>query len=83
MSDKRNEMFDEMLDESYPKVLIAGITFYPADILAECDPIAYRVGLNDWQSMQCEDGLHSHGISDDVCDFCGENVNDKEETEKA
>jgi len=83
MSDKRNEMFDEMLDESYPTVLIAGITFFPATILAECDPIAYRVGLNDWQSMQCQDGLHSHGIGDDVCDFCGENVNDKEETEKA
>lgn len=74
-NEMRNEMFDEMLDECYPTINIAGIDFYPADILAECDPIAYRVALHDWVDAQCSDGIH-HSINqaDSVCDYCGENV---------
>ena len=52
---ERNEMFDEMLNDGYDHINIAGITFYPADILAECDPIAYRVMLNDWESFNEEE----------------------------
>lgn len=42
--------FDEMLDECYPSVQIGGITFYPSNIVKECDPIAYRVWLSDWEA---------------------------------
>ena len=35
--------FDEMLDECYPVVKIGELTFYPSQILKECDPIAYRI----------------------------------------
>ena len=42
--------FDEMLDECYPIVRIGGIHFYPSQILKECDPIAYRVALSDYES---------------------------------
>jgi len=76
---ERHQEFDYFIEECWGNVTIAGITFSPADILFECDPIAYRVMLNDWQSMQCEDGLHTTGIADDVCDFCGEDVNDEED----
>jgi hypothetical protein len=71
---ERHEMFDEMLDECYEPWTIAGMTYYPSQILFECDPIAYRVTLSDWQSMQCQDGLHSHEIGGSVCDFCGEDA---------
>jgi hypothetical protein len=42
--------FSEMLDECYPTVEIGGITFYPSTIVKECDPIAYRVWLSDWEA---------------------------------
>ncbi len=43
----RDERFDEMLNEgTWP--IVAGMEFAPADILAECDPIAYRCYLNDY-----------------------------------
>lgn len=68
---ERHELFDAMLDECHESVMIAGITFYPSDILAECDPIAYRVAFNDWTDANCSDGLHEYTESDFVCDFCG------------
>jgi hypothetical protein len=42
--------FDEMLDECYPTVEIGGVTFYPSQIVKDCDPIAYRVWLSDWEA---------------------------------
>jgi hypothetical protein len=41
------EMFDQMLDECYPVVKIGEMTFYPSQILKECDPIAYQVGVHE------------------------------------
>ena len=45
-------MFDEMLDECYPSVTIAGIEFPASKILRECDPVAYRCTLADWEDDQ-------------------------------
>lgn len=44
------EQFDEYLNDCHDPVMIAGILFYPADILKECDPIAYHCYLNDFES---------------------------------
>ena len=74
---ERHQEFDYYLEECWSNVTIAGITFSPADILAECDPIAYRVMLNDWQDAQCSDGLHCYTVGDSTCDFCGENISDQ------
>lgn len=41
------DQFDEMLDEA-GSIAVAGCTFYPSQILKECDPVAYRCGLNDY-----------------------------------
>ena len=49
------EMFDEMLDECYPVVKIGELTFYPSQILKECDPIAYRIGVSEYEDMVDED----------------------------
>lgn len=42
------EMFDEMLDDTGEEVKIGYSTFYPSQILANCDPIAYRIGLDEF-----------------------------------
>lgn len=43
------KMFDEMLDESYPVVKMGTLTFYPSQILRDCDPIAYNESLLDFE----------------------------------
>jgi len=79
---ERSQEFDHFLEECYPTIEICGITFYPADILAECDPIAYRVAFNDWTDANCSDGNHSHEESEFVCDWCGLNkIDDYDEGE--
>ena len=51
------QAFDEMLDDSYPAIKIGYLTFSPAEVLFNCDPVAYRAGLLDW--------LDSEGIDTD------------------
>lgn len=40
--------YDDMLDECYEHPKIAGIEFYPSNILKECDPVAYRCYSSDY-----------------------------------
>lgn len=42
--------FDEFLDDVEESVIIAGMTFYPSDILKSCDPVAYRCAKADYES---------------------------------
>jgi hypothetical protein len=49
------EVFDEMLDECYPVVKIGELTFYPSQILKNCDPIAYQIGLSEYEDSLEED----------------------------
>jgi len=28
------------------------LTFYPSQILKECDPIAYRIGVSEYEDME-------------------------------
>jgi hypothetical protein len=48
------DRFDEMLNELYPEYTIAGITITPAKILFECDPIAYRIALSEFEDEENE-----------------------------
>ena len=52
--------FDEMLDESYPVFQIGDLTFYPSQILRECDPIAYRQSLLDFEDAILENEKEEH-----------------------
>ena len=45
------DQFDECLDEA-GSIKVAGCTFYPSQILKECDPVAYRCGLNDFADSE-------------------------------
>jgi hypothetical protein len=44
------EEFNQMLDECYPDTKISYLTFTASEILFNCDPIAYRVWLSDWEA---------------------------------
>ena len=52
--------FDEMLDESYPIIQIGNLIFYPSQILRECDPIAYRQSLLDFEDTILENEKEEH-----------------------
>jgi DNA repair exonuclease SbcCD ATPase subunit len=41
------EQYEDALN-SEGEVKVCGMTFYPADIIKELDPTAYRCGLNDY-----------------------------------
>ena len=42
--------FDSYLDDSEETVNVCGMTFYPSDILKNCDPVAYRCAKSDYES---------------------------------
>ena len=42
--------FDEFLDEIEGSITVAGMEFFPSDILKSCDPVAYRCAKNDFES---------------------------------
>lgn len=67
---ERDAEFDQMLDDCHPTYFIGDLVFYASDILIGCDPIAYRVALNDYKSAQCEDGYHESELGE-TCDWCG------------
>lgn len=48
--------YDEMLDEIYPEVQIAGLNYSTSHALREVDPTAYRCGFADWLDSELRDG---------------------------
>ena len=48
------ESFDEMLDDCYPVVKIGEMTFSPSQVLKNCDPVAYRVSVSDYEDFLAE-----------------------------
>ena len=55
------EMYDDMLDDCYPMVDIAGYTYLPSVALQRIDPIAYKVGMADYESALREDYENGYG----------------------
>jgi hypothetical protein len=48
------EQFDDWLDDVYPTYEIAGITLRPSQMLKNCDPIAYRIALSEYDYREEE-----------------------------
>jgi hypothetical protein len=46
--------FEDYLNDSYGRIEICGMVFFPSDILRECDPVAFRVYQSDFESMNEE-----------------------------
>lgn len=56
------ELYDEMLDDIYGTVQIAGFEYTTSRALKELDPIAYRCGLADWRdSLETDDANENEG----------------------
>ena len=49
------ELYDEMLDDCNPMVKIGNLEYSPSRVLKEVDPIAYRCGMNDYESALLEE----------------------------
>ena len=49
------ELYDDMLDSCYPDVEIGGLKYAHSVALYRIDPIAYQVGLNDYESSLLAD----------------------------
>ena len=79
------EQYEEALNAE-GEVKVAGLTFDPADIIRELDPIAYRCGFNDYvdgidkgnddKFMELEDELEA--LEDELTDLENE-LEEKEE----
>lgn len=59
-NDLTDESYDEWLDEISEPYELGYSTFYPSDVLKNCDPTAYRCGFGDYQESMRE------SIEDDV-----------------
>ena len=48
------ESFIDLLNDIYPCVKIGYSTFAPAEILEECDPVAFAIGLVEHEDYLAE-----------------------------
>ena len=48
------EEYNESLDDM-GEISVGNLTFYPSDILKNCDPIAYDIGFTEYQDFRRED----------------------------
>tara|TARA_R110002020_G_scaffold235687_3_gene447871 strand:- start:1526 stop:1936 length:411 start_codon:yes stop_codon:yes gene_type:complete len=50
-----DEEYDNMLDEIYPEYKMGDVSYLPSRILKELDPIAYRIGRQEYDESRAED----------------------------
>ena len=74
------EAYNTMLDDLYPMVMDF---YYPSDVLREVDPIAYRVGFQDFLSMEVSEGIGIEKNDLMLYQYDLENLLEKLETKKA
>ncbi len=64
------ELYDDMLDDCYPEVNIGGLNYSVSVALYRIDPIAYQVGMNDYESsLRADyeyDGSYEELFSDEL-----------------
>lgn len=63
------DCYNDMLDDCHAELKVGNITILPSKALRLCDPIAYRCGLNDYESMLITDGLYC-----EECEELGDNA---------
>ena len=65
--DISNDEYMEFLDEIYEEVTICGMTYSAGAALEACDPVAFRVGLGDYESeiqAELEEAIENEDYSD-------------------
>ena len=50
------QSYMDMLDECYPEVTIGSSSFYASTILRDCDPVGFRIGLDEYITSMVEGG---------------------------
>lgn len=45
-----NDEYRDMLDDAYGDVTICGMTYSAGRALEACDPVAFRIGMGDYES---------------------------------
>ena len=70
--------FDEFLDEIESSVTVAGMEFFPSDILKSCDPVAYRCAKNDFESDYDLDNCEEYSDLKDELDSLDDQLSDLE-----
>ena len=61
-------MFDDAFNEAYGMVKLGDLSFEPATVLKECDPIAYRCAVSDYdcdgdpECDDCEPGVYPYNV---------------------
>ena len=70
--------FDEFLDEIEGSVTVAGMEFYPSDILKYCDPVAYRCAKNDFESDYDLDNCEEYSDLKDELESLEDQLSDLE-----
>ena len=68
--------FDEYLDEVEGRVTVAGMEFYPSDILKSCDPVAYRCAKNDYESNYDLDDVEEYNDLKDELELLEDRLSD-------
>lgn len=48
---------DDMLDEVFPDLTIAGLSYSTSQALKEVDPTAYRCSFNDWLDSELGENI--------------------------
>jgi len=61
--DELEEAFDDALDQQ-DIIKIGSLTFSPSKVLRLCDPIAYRIGLDEYADIIAQDGTFVEGYTD-------------------
>lgn len=65
--DVSESAYCDYIDEIYPVVTIGSLSFNPGTILLECDPVAFRCGLGDYESeiqTELEEAIDDEDDSD-------------------
>ena len=42
------DFYDDMLDECNPEIKIGSLTYSPSQVFKDCDPLAYRMGFDEY-----------------------------------
>ena len=55
MSEGRADRFDDYLDQIHEEYSMGWVKFRPSQILFNCDPIAYRIALSEFEDLEDEE----------------------------
>ena len=73
-----DDEYEQMLDEIEGSITVAGMEFFPSDILKSCDPVAYRCAKNDFESDYDLDNCEEYSDLKDELESLEDQLSDLE-----